>query len=212
MAILHKKKWNRLIQIIQNTDFWWRILIGLLLVTILTLFIHTREVRVESLQIDRPAKNYIVAQIDFTFPDETTTAITKRETIRGISSIYALDAREVKKAKNYFYKSVIRNEEWRRLNTSSSIDINSILDLLEGYLLHSRFTDAKTLMQIQDIPLPIRGYYIYSPRQNQNFLSGEFWNNIRELLISQVSIDPIVIDYIIHFYRNMEWRLSLIHI
>lgn len=207
MAILHKKKWNRLIQIIQNTDFWWRILIGLLLVTILTLFIHTREIRVESLQVNRPAKNYIVAQIDFTFPDETTTAITKRESIREISSIYALDAREVKKVKNYFCKSLIKNEDWQRLNSSSPVNINSILDPLESYLLHSRFTDEKTLMQIQNIPLPVGGYYIYSPKRNQNFLPGEFWDTIREILINQVSIDPIIIDYIIHSYRNIEWRL-----
>lgn len=207
MAILHKKKWNRLLQIIQNTDFWWRILIGLLLVTILTLLLHTREVRVESLQVDRTAKNYIVAQIGFTFPDETTTAITKRETIRGISSIYSLDPREVKRVKNYFFKSLIRNEEWKRLNKSSTIDTNSLLDALEGYLLQSRFTDEKTLLQIQDIPLSIQGYYIYSSRSNQNFLPEEFWNNIREFLIGQVSVDPTVIDYIIHFYRNMDWKL-----
>lgn len=208
MVILHKKKWNRLAQIVQDIDFWWRILIALILITILTLFIHTREVRVESLQVDRLAKNYIVAQIDFTFPDEATTAVAKQEAIREISSIYSLDAREIRRAKNFFRKSLVRNDEWKRLNTHTSPgDINSILDLLENYLLQSRFTDERTLRRIQDIPMPIRGYYVYSLRSNQTSLPGGFWNNLREMLASQPSIDPSVVDYLIHFYRNVEWRL-----
>lgn len=208
MVILHKKKWNRLAQTVQNIDFWWRILIALILITVLTLFIHTREVRVESLQVDRLAKNYIVAEIDFTFPDEATTAVTKQEAIREISSIYSLDAREIRRAKNFFRKSLIRNDEWKRLNThTSSEDINFILDLLENYLLQSRFTDERTLRRIQEIPMPIRGYYVYSTRSSQTSLPGGFWNNLREILTSQTSIDPLVIDYVIHFYRNIEWRL-----
>lgn len=208
MVILRKKKWNRLAQIVQDIDFWWRILIAIILITILTLFIHTREVRVESLQVDRLAKNYIVAQIDFTFPDEATTAVAKQEAIREISSIYSLDAREIRRAKNFFRKSLIRNDEWKRLHThTSSGDINSILDLLENYLLQSKFTDERTLRRIQDIPMPIRGYYVYSPKSNQTSLPAGFWNNLREILVSQLSIDPSVVDYVIHFYRNVEWRL-----
>ncbi|MGL4348956.1 MAG: HD family phosphohydrolase [Chlamydiales bacterium] len=196
-------------QTVQDIDFWWRILIALILITVLTLFIHTREVRVESIQVDQLAKNYIIAQVDFTFPDEATTAVTKQEAIREISTIYSLDPREIKKEKNFFRKSLVRNDDWKRLNIhASSTDINSILDLLENYLLHSRFTDERTLRRIQEIPMPIREYYVCSPRSNQTSLPGGVWNNLQEVILSQISIDPVIVDYIIHFYRNIEWRLS----
>lgn len=208
MVILHKKKWNRLIQTVQDINFWWRILIALILISVLTLFIHAREVRVESLQVDGLAKTYIIAQVDFTFPDEATTAVTKQEAIREISTIYSLDPREIKKTKNFFRKSILKNDEWKRLNIYAlPKDINSILDLLENYLVHSRFTDERTLKRIKEIPMSIREYYMCSPRSNQISLPTGLWNNLRETLVGQISVDPTIIDYVIHFYRNIEWRL-----
>lgn len=208
MVILHKKKWNRLIQIVQDIDFWWRILIALILISVLTLFIHTREVRVESLQVDELAKNYIIAQVDFTFPDEATTAVTKQEAIREISTIYSLDPREIKKTKVFLQKSLLKTDEWKRLNTYAlPTDINAILDLLNNYLVHSRFTNERTLKRIKEIPMHTREYYMCFPRSNPTSFPPGFWNNLREILVSQLSVDPTIIDYVIHFYRNVEWRL-----
>jgi hypothetical protein len=52
-----------------------RWMIAVIATILLAIFLHFREVRIDLLEIDQPAKNYMVAQIDFEFPLSSKDAI-----------------------------------------------------------------------------------------------------------------------------------------
>ena len=64
------KKSFRKLQALTKNHMGNKLLVFLCLWLALTAFIHFREVRVEILEIDTVAKDYVVAKIDFAFPDE----------------------------------------------------------------------------------------------------------------------------------------------
>src|SRR6056297_1749466 len=92
----HKEKVS-LKEKLKTKDFGWRLFIGFALVVVLTLFLHFRETRVEILELDTVAKKYVVAQVDFEFPDEEATTIDRQDAVRGVGSIYKIDEAQIDK-------------------------------------------------------------------------------------------------------------------
>ncbi|MFZ4673384.1 MAG: hydrolase, partial [Chlamydiia bacterium] len=77
-----------------------RLIIASVFFLILFAFIHFREVRVEALEIEAKASSYIVAQVDFSFPDEEATLILRQEALSDISSVYQIDPKSIKEARS----------------------------------------------------------------------------------------------------------------
>ena len=65
-------KWRRWLK---EEDLGKRLLIGVVISLSIASFIHFREIRIDSLEIDTKAKDYVVAQVDFEFPDEVRVLV-----------------------------------------------------------------------------------------------------------------------------------------
>jgi hypothetical protein len=74
----------------------WRLIVGLTCVFCLAIFLHFREVRLEVLELNTTSGKYIVAQIDFEFPDYETTIVLKQQAMQDIGNIYQLDDKEIR--------------------------------------------------------------------------------------------------------------------
>src|SRR5262245_42587466 len=70
-------------------------------------FIHLREMYVETIELGKVAPHYIVADVDFSFPDEEATAILKQEALLDIGKIYAIDPDDVQKRRRDFESVLI---------------------------------------------------------------------------------------------------------
>src|SRR5262245_47514454 len=72
-----------------------RMLIGGLFALGLFLFLHIREVRLETLELGTIAPKYIVAQYDADFYDQEATLILKQEAVRDLGKIFKLSDKQI---------------------------------------------------------------------------------------------------------------------
>ncbi|MCB0308997.1 MAG: hypothetical protein KDD48_06460, partial [Bdellovibrionales bacterium] len=107
-----KSKW---IQALQKDHLGKRLLIAACILIALAFFIHFREVRVDILELDSSAKNYVVAQVDFEFPDEEGTVIMRQQSAQDIGAIYELSSKAVEKKRLQFDNFLIHDQRWRNL-------------------------------------------------------------------------------------------------
>lgn len=73
-----------------DKSFTIRLLIGVAFALCLFLFIHFRESYIDKLELGSLAKKYVVAQIDFSFPDEEATIILRQQATQEIGTIFKL--------------------------------------------------------------------------------------------------------------------------
>src|SRR5580692_6821823 len=73
-----------------------RLLFFLSFLTLLTYFFHFRQQPREHVEIGKPALRYVIAQIDFSFPDEEATQTLKRRALHDIGSIYSIGESQIK--------------------------------------------------------------------------------------------------------------------
>ena len=69
---------------LSHTNRGWRLLVGLFCTIGLALFLHFREIRLEVLELNTTAPRYIVAQIDFEFPDYETTIVLQQQAMQNL--------------------------------------------------------------------------------------------------------------------------------
>ncbi|MBI3236595.1 MAG: hydrolase, partial [Chlamydiales bacterium] len=60
------------------------------------------------------APRYVIAQLDFDFPDEEATQILRQESIRDIGTIYRIDDRQIYPFRNQLEKTLIEHQKWRK--------------------------------------------------------------------------------------------------
>src|SRR5579872_2649933 len=91
--LLSKPSWFKLDQKGWLKDF----LIGFILVLSLGLFINSKEIHVDHLELNSTSNKYILAQTEFDFPDTAATRLLKEESIRDLGKIYYLQDTEILK-------------------------------------------------------------------------------------------------------------------
>ena len=87
---------------------------GLTFTIILTVFLQMREVRVEMVETDSISKQYVVAQIDFEFPDDAKTEFLQQQAMQDVGTIYRFDSKEIEKASHEFEEFLASNQGWRK--------------------------------------------------------------------------------------------------
>src|SRR3990167_5075708 len=100
----------------------WRLLVGFVCVFCLALFLHFREVRLEVLELNATAGRYIVAQIDFEFPDYETTIILKQQAMKDIGKIYQIDDKQIHEARYQLEDFLIHKKDWRQRIPNSTFE------------------------------------------------------------------------------------------
>jgi hypothetical protein len=125
-----------------------RLVIAAVFFLALFAFIHFREVRVEALEVETKAGGYIVAQVDFTFPDDEATIILKQEALTDISSIYQIDPKSIKKARLYVEDYFVKNKTWRLNSSATFEEIYSLVEQVADSLSQIRLTDERTAKKV----------------------------------------------------------------
>src|SRR5690242_13810657 len=108
-------EWGRMDRLswLSTNERGWRLLIGAICVLCLALFLHFRQVRLEVLELNTTADRYVIAQIDFEFPDYETTLILKQEMKQNVGAIYRIDSKSIRDAHHEFETQLARTKNWR---------------------------------------------------------------------------------------------------
>jgi putative nucleotidyltransferase with HDIG domain len=186
-----------------------RLFVGFVCVLALATFLHFREVRLEVLELNTAAPRYIVAQIDFDFPDYESTIVLKQQAMKDIGQIYQIDDREIRDIRSDLEKILIHDKRWRTFAPSSTFEeMYKAADLLETHLLEVRFTDPRTIQKIKELNLPEEAYYEHVPDEAETGLPSAFWPRMSDQLAATQSFQPETIAFVIQAFQKQEWKLS----
>ncbi len=199
-----KPKWQRYLK---EGNLGKRLLLGLAILLSLAVFIHFKEVRVEMLELDSYAKNYIVAQVNFEFPDEEGTVILRQESARDIGAIFRLDPKAIDQWRYQFENYLINNPGWRNLLPQTTFEklyhgADEVKDLMQSL----RFTDMRTLQRLKSLDLLTPEYYPLPSTfdgQSATFPEG-FWENIQKRLVKK-NHNGAMITFILNHMQNVNW-------
>jgi putative nucleotidyltransferase with HDIG domain len=172
----------------------------------LFLFFHFREVRLEVLEINAPAPKYIVAQVDFEFPDYETTIVLRQEATKDIGAIYQIDEREIHAVRLEIENELIQDKKWRAVTQATTFEeMYKAADLLETYLFEVRFTDPRTIQKIKDLRLPEQQYFDFIPDELTNQLPEHFWQFITQKLLNEGSLQKEAVGYLVKAFQSKSW-------
>ncbi len=188
----------------------WRLLVGLVCVFGLALFLHFREVRLEVIELNTTATRYVVAQVDFEFPDYETTIILKQQALQDVGSIYRVDPGEIQNAGHELENSLIRSRDWRKVvPTSTFEEIYTALDQMEKLLSDARFTDPRTIQIVKKLPLSDASYYDFlSESDSFTTLPEEVWSRISDEIAASGTFHPEAIQYVVDSFKSRKWELQ----
>ena len=185
-----------------------RLSIGFVLLLAIFLFVHFREVRIDLLRVDSRAKNYVVAQVDFEFPDEAGTVVLVQQALKDVGPIYMISPRQVKQIRYDLENSLIHGDSWRSELPSVTFEEMYLgADDMQNMLMKARFTDNRTLKKMQSLHLAIEGYYVASSGDDGRvYLPDSFWNALEEKLRLKKRISNGAAEYITRFFESAEWN------
>lgn len=189
----------------------WRLIVGFVCVVFLALFLHFREVRLEVLELNTAASRYIVAQIDFEFPDYETTIVLKQQAMQDVGKIYKIEDRQIRDARYALEDDLIRNKDWRNAAPSSTFEeMYKAADELETLLLEARFTDPRTIQKIKELNLPDSSYFELIPNDAGDpiRLPPEFWNRILQQIAQSDAFHKEAIAYVVGAFQSNAWNLT----
>jgi len=203
-----KPKW---IQMLHKDHLGKRLLIALSILLALAFFIHFREVRVDILELDSTAKNYVVAQVDFEFPDEEGTVILRQQSAQDIGAIYELSSKAVEKKRLQFDNFLIHDQRWRNLLPNSTFEeMYQAGDEVKDLLLDARFSDQRTLQRLKSLKLLKENYFILPPSFDGNsiILPESYWETVQTEILDQKKLQGPTVAYVLDYFQSVSWPLE----
>ncbi|HSX11698.1 MAG TPA: HDIG domain-containing protein [Chlamydiales bacterium] len=189
----------------------WRLIVGFICVFCLALFLHFREVRLEVLELNTTAGRYIVAQIDFEFPDYESTIVLKQQAMQDIGEIYQIEDRQIRDARYVLEEDLIHNKDWREAAPSSTFEeMYKAADELETLLLEARFTDPRTIQKVKELGSPDASYFEFIP-EGANIpltLPTEFWSRTTQQIAQSDAFNRQTIVYVVNSFQKRTWMLT----
>lgn len=186
-----------------------RLLIGIGFAFFLFLILHFREEKVEVLELNSIAPNYVVAQVDFGFYDEEATIILKQEILRDIGKIYSVSDKEIRHRRSEFENFLIYNQDWKEGSQMNFEEMYAAVGLLEKELLKLRFTDPRTLSKMKELGISTKNTLIYTPNEliENHELPEVVWNYLNEQELEN-GISPRVAKFVIDWFKDKNWQLN----
>ncbi len=190
-----------------------RLFIGLIFAACLFIFLHFREVTVETLELGSISKNYVVSQISFDFPDEEATIILRQRAIKDVDKIYRIDPDQLIKVRETLEQNLLSKYQWRKDTKDASLeDMMNALDQFENGVMLARFTNSQTISKIHEADLPAQNYYQYLPDSNPTeqsfYIPNDIWAQIEFQTFANATVGVPVINYIVHYYASHTWKLA----
>jgi cyclic-di-AMP phosphodiesterase PgpH len=189
----------------------WRIILGLLFIACLTVFLHFREVKVEVLELNSNASHYVIAQVNFEFPDDEATLVLKQQASRDVGNVYEFDSKQLKKVIDDFEEHLIRDQGWRKKLPKATFEIlYEATEALEEYLLETRFTDARTLQKMKEMEYSAENFYELQDqdRSKPEMIPEGFWQQAKEAVFPSSRYTADLASYILSFFENQSWMLQ----
>lgn len=174
-------------------------------------FVHFRDVRIDVVELGSRAGGYIVAQVDFAFPDNEATLILKREAVRDVDSIYKIDESQVKKNRVGFENFIIKSTSWRQeLRLATFSEVYNAADVVEEYLIAAKITDERTYSVLTNNGGIEESYYPIKEHitKNHMVLPKNFWKEVSSEIVRKYSFPKSVVDYVIHYFEHTAWVLD----
>ena len=202
---MHWKEW------LGEGHFGKRLTVAILFFVALALFLHFREVRIETLEQGSIAERYIIAQVDFEFPDEEATVVIKQQSVRDIGTIYRINEKQLHQIRMDFENYLLTRHEWRdQLKQATFDELYRGADQLEDALSLAHFTNSRTLQKMKDYGLPTENYYAYTPEnlQEPTVLPKSFWKQIREKVFVAGDYNNESANFILDAFENQSWSLQ----
>lgn len=190
-----------------------RLLVACLFAFLLAIFLHFREVHVELLELDATAKGYIVAQIDFSFPDSEATYVLRAEALKDIGNIYRIQDSEIQKVRRRFEMHLINNPSWRMKHQATFEEMYHALDAVDETLRSANITDQRTYNKREELGLSQKNYHVLKEGHLEKNtdepvrLSPYFWEQIEKTVEENYHYSPSTVRYIINFFEQYHWKL-----
>lgn len=188
-----------------------QLFLGIIFVLFVTAFLHYRQVEVDTLELNTTASKYIVAQVDFSFPDEEATVILKQEAVRDIGNIYKIDTSQVHQKRFEFESYLIHHQEWRQeLPNSTFEEMYEAANAIEKALMQSRYTDRRTMQKMRELGIRERYWYPFIP-VNPSFpiqLPEKFWKHVLLNIEKTGDYQPQVIDFVMKYFQSQNWNIE----
>jgi len=203
---LHWKDW------LGDGHFGKRLTVALFFFLALALFLHFREVRMETLEQGTIADQYIIAQVDFEFADEDATLVIKQQSVRDIGAIYRISDKQLRQIRADFEGYLLTRQDWRdKLKQTTFDELYRGADALEDALAAARFTNLRTIQKMKDYRLPTSDYYQFTPENVQEpvILPITFWRQIREKVFGSGVVNPETANFILESFEEQTWNLQL---
>ena len=185
-----------------------RLAICFLFFLVLFFFLHIREVRVAFVELNAKAKNYVVAQVDFSFPDTDATMILRQEAFRDVGKIYKLGRTEIKEARSKFENYLIYHPHWRKEHDATFEQMYKLLSLVEHCLIKANITDARTYQKRGELGQSVENYYIDGDLKSGVGveLPKIFWQQLSKKIVNEGESQENI-DFVIDYLEKLEWRL-----
>ncbi|MBS0651820.1 MAG: HDIG domain-containing protein [Verrucomicrobia bacterium] len=202
-------KWYRLLGKDQSGKRW-----ALLLTFIisLTIFLHFREVQMEFLELGAQSPRYVIAQVDFNFPDEEATHILRQESVRDIGTIYKVEEKQVHQFRQDLELSLIEHQEWRKeLPTCTFEELYQTMGKIEEQMLQTRFSDERTLKKLEGLNIPGEQFYLLqvpSSELSPYSLPSSFWTNLEKRIAEDKKFHVGTVSYLIHSFSAQLWNMQ----
>jgi hypothetical protein len=183
---------------------FWRITIAIAFTFLLAIFLHFKEVKVEVLEIGSTSKQYVIAQIDFDYPDEEATLVLKQMAMQDVGVIYQFDDKQLKKSLADFEDYLIQDPSWReKLSDVTYETLYEASDALEEFLTLVRLTDQRTLQKMKQLKISTEHYYPTAFIESRvSAIPEKFWADASEEALPAKSFDSKVVAFVIHFFES----------
>ena len=173
--------------------------------------IHFREFKIEVLELNSIAPNYIISQLNFDFSDDEATLILRQEAVRDIAKIYKINEKEVRQKRLEFENFLLYNQGWHvQADNGNFEELYKGADLIEKALLRIRFTDAKTLQKMEGLGVSTLNYQNYTPTTLSEPipLPSLIWDNLQRTIFSSSQYNPLVVELVIAYFKNISWQME----
>lgn len=196
-----------------------RLLIGVVIAVFLFLFLHFRETFIEKLELGSETNHYVVAQIDFAFPDEEATIILRQKAAHEIGAVYRINDEQIHEKVTAFQKFITRDEQgikkWENLSHENEFeDVALALSLFVDGLSQKRFTDLKTIQELENfssenLPIPRQDFFPYLPKDHQGRLPITFWSSFGKEIYTAVDVPNSISLFILNYFEPISWEFEI---
>lgn len=191
--------------------FGKRLAVTLFFFFMVAAFLHFREVRVDVLEVGSISDRYLIAQVDFEFPDDEATQVIEQQSVRDVGVIYRVNPKQLRQIRFDFESYLLTKQDWRdRLSNTTFEELYKGVDLLEEAMLQIHFTNARTFQKMSDYSVSTAHYFILSNISTQKpmKLPAPFWKQMKDEVFVEGNFYPETSRFILESFENQNWTLE----